>query len=65
MIALLATILIFPVSFGVYAFSQRMMAKHESRVGREISVGSFFAQTFSDARVTRSNTGFCLRFSVH
>jgi hypothetical protein len=49
MIALLATILIFPVSFGVYAFSQRMMAKHESRVGREISVGSFFAQTFSDA----------------
>jgi hypothetical protein len=52
MIAILFAILsIFPVSFFFYALSERLIAKHESRVGREIVFARFVSQTWIDAWV--------------
>ena len=42
---------IFPVSFFFYALSERMIARHESRVGREIIFSRFISQTWVDSWV--------------
>lgn len=47
--AFLSIILVFPASFIFYALSERAIAKHESRVGREILIGNFFVQTWFDS----------------
>jgi hypothetical protein len=51
MVILFALISIFPVSFLFYALSERMIAKHESRVGRHILLSRFISQTWVDAWV--------------
>jgi hypothetical protein len=68
MIAILfGMISIFPVSFIFFAISERMIARHESRVGKEISFGKFVAQTWIDAwvQVKRIKTfSFWLLFAL-
>jgi hypothetical protein len=41
---------IFPVSFVMYAVSERMIARHESRVGRQVGLIGFVWQTWVDSR---------------
>ena len=48
---LFAVFSIFPVSFLFFALSERMIARHESRVGKEVSLGKFITQTWVDAWV--------------
>ena len=49
--ALFALLSIFPVSFFAFALSQRLIAKHESRVGRSILFLDFLWQTWLDSWV--------------
>jgi hypothetical protein len=51
MAILFAVLSIFPVSFIFFTMSERVIARHESRVGKEISFGNFVAQTWIDAWV--------------
>ena len=46
---ILSILLVFPASFLFYALSERAIARHESRVGREILMGDFFMQTGFDS----------------
>ncbi|MBU6153065.1 MAG: NADH-quinone oxidoreductase subunit H [Bdellovibrionales bacterium] len=39
---------IFPVSFLVYSWTERVQARHESRVGKDIALTGFFWQTWVD-----------------
>ncbi|NDF14145.1 hypothetical protein EB061_02340 [bacterium] len=45
---LLSLISIFPVSFLAYSLSERAVARHESRVGKQITLPSFIWQTWID-----------------
>lgn len=50
MISIIAGLIsIFPISFLTYAMSERLIAKHESRVGRKINGSDFVWQTWVDA----------------
>jgi hypothetical protein len=42
---------VFPVSFLMYAISERMIARHESRVGKQVGWVGFIWQTWVDARM--------------
>ncbi len=53
--AILAIISIFPLSFLMYAMSERMVARHESRVGKQIAFRNFIWQTWVDARLEIKN----------
>jgi hypothetical protein len=46
--ALLSLVSIFPVSFLVYSISERAIARHESRVGKQITFPGFIWQTWVD-----------------
>jgi hypothetical protein len=39
---------IFPVSFILFSLSERVIARHEARVGKQIEFGGFIAQTWVD-----------------
>jgi hypothetical protein len=45
---LLSLVSIFPVSFLVYSLSERAVARHESRVGKQITLPRFIWQTWVD-----------------
>ena len=47
-----SAIALFPLSFVVYSLSERMIARHESRVGKQISFAGFLWQTWVDERVS-------------
>ena len=49
--ALISILAIFPLSFVVFSLSERMIARHESRVGKQISLAGFIWQTWVDTRV--------------
>jgi len=49
MLQLISILFMIPISFLFYALSERLIAKHESRVGREVLLGSFLVQTGVDA----------------
>lgn len=48
---LFAVFSVFPVSFIVFTFSERMIARHELRVGKQITFSSFMVQTWVDSLV--------------
>ncbi len=47
----LSAISIFPLSFLMFALSERMIARHESRVGKHIGIAGYVWQTWIDTRV--------------
>jgi hypothetical protein len=49
--SLLSIFAIFPISFIVFSLSERITARHESRVGKQISLLGFIWQTWVDTRV--------------
>jgi hypothetical protein len=56
---------IFPVSFLYYCWTERLIARHESRVGRQISFPAFVWQTWVDTLVdvrAEKTAGFWLLF---
>jgi hypothetical protein len=48
---LFSAIALFPLSFILYSLSERMIARHESRVGKQITFAGFLRQTWVDERV--------------
>jgi hypothetical protein len=52
-----SAISIFPLSFVMFALSERMIARHESRVGKHITVAGYLWQTWVDTRVDLRGLG--------
>jgi hypothetical protein len=53
-----SAISIFPLSFLMFALSERMIARHESRVGKHIAVAGYVWQTWVDTRVDLAKLGY-------
>lgn len=72
MITLLLTfIFMFPASFIFFALSERMIARHESRVGKQITLFPYIYQTWVDAVLdlkklarTKDWISFLIQFSI-
>jgi len=61
--SILSILAIFPLSFVVYSLSERIIARHESRVGKQISLSGFVWQTWVDTWVELRSMKFIVWFT--